>query len=219
MPHLRQALRLHRRISALETTSDDFAEVLDRMSRAVILVDTHGNVTWTNHAADGLLAARDGLIVDNGQLRAARGADTTRLRTLLAEAAATAAGRGLGFGGALRLGRPSGRCPLITLVAPLVRRSDFFSATAPPVVAVVVTDPESAPVPDQETLRGLFGLTPAEAALTRLLAQGLTLQQAAAHLKLRPATLRTRLKTIFEKTGTHRQADLVRLALLGVGHV
>jgi len=50
--------------------------------------------------------------------------------------------------------------------------------------------------------------------LTHLVAQGITLDEASARLGLRVETVRTRLKTIFEKTDTHRQADLVRLVLL-----
>jgi DNA-binding CsgD family transcriptional regulator len=55
--------------------------------------------------------------------------------------------------------------------------------------------------------------------LTRVLAEGATLDSAAARLGLRIGTVRTRLKTIFDKTGTHRQADLVRLVLLGSTHL
>jgi DNA-binding CsgD family transcriptional regulator len=57
----------------------------------------------------------------------------------------------------------------------------------------------------------MFGLTPAEAALARLLAQGHSLTEAAAHLCVTRETTRSRLKNIFEKTQTHRQAELVRL--------
>ena len=68
---------------------------------------------------------------------------------------------------------------------------------------------------NDEMLRALYGLTAAEAVLTRLLVQGLPLAEAAAQLGVRVQTVRTRLKTIFEKTDTHRQAELVRLVLLG----
>jgi len=138
----------------------------------------------------------------------------TRLRALLAEVTATSRGQGTGAGGALAFGRPSGRRPLMAFVAPLTRRLDFFSNSQPPVAMVIVSDPERVPVPDAEALRGLFGLTSGEAALTRLVAQGVTLEDAAVRLGLRVETVRTLLKTIFEKTDTHRQADLVRLVLL-----
>ncbi|NOT27980.1 MAG: helix-turn-helix transcriptional regulator [Acidobacteria bacterium] len=215
MPHLRRALQLHRRIATAEAISEDLTGVLDSATRAVFLVDEAGRVTWMNRVAERLIATRDGLVVDEGALRAVRGADAGRLRTLLAECIDTSAGNGIGPGGAVLLGRPSGRRPLMALVAPLTRRLAFFANPHAPVAVVVVSDPESVTVPDEATLRELFGLTPAEARLTRLLVQGATLADAATRLDLHIETVRTRLKGIFEKTDTHRQSDLVRLVLLG----
>ena len=56
-------------------------------------------------------------------------------------------------------------------------------------------------------------MTPAEARLARLLVQGASLAAAQRDLGLRRETVRTRLKTIFEKTNTHRQSELVTLIL------
>jgi DNA-binding CsgD family transcriptional regulator/PAS domain-containing protein len=214
MPHLQRALQLHRRIATAEAVSNDLAGVVESTTRAVLLVNAAGKVTWMNGSAERLTAARDGLSVEAHELRAARGADTTRLRALLAAAAATSAGQGTSAGGAIALGRPTGRRPLMALVAPLPPRPAFFSRIATAVAMVVVTDPERVVISGDETLRMLFGLTAGEAALTRLLAQGDTVTEAAARLGLRVDTIRTRLKTIFEKTGTHRQADLVRVVLV-----
>ena len=54
-----------------------------------------------------------------------------------------------------------------------------------------------------------FGLTPSEADLALRLVAGETLQSAAAKLHISYETARTRLKRIFSKTGTCRQAELV----------
>ncbi|NOT27983.1 MAG: hypothetical protein HOP16_18010 [Acidobacteria bacterium] len=99
MPHLRRALRLHRRIATAEAVSGDLAGVLDGTARAIVLVDAAGKVIWMNQAADRLTATRDGLAIDEGALRAARGDDTMRLRALLADAVATSSGAGTGSGG------------------------------------------------------------------------------------------------------------------------
>jgi len=60
-----------------------------------------------------------------------------------------------------------------------------------------------------ELLRCHFGLTPAEARLALHLAAGETLRSAEAKLSIRYETARTHLKSIFQKTGTCRQAELV----------
>lgn len=213
MPHLRRALQLHRRLVSAETISHDLAGAIDRARHAVLLVTAAGRVTFMNSAAERLVATRDVLTVDGGELRAAGADDTARLRSLLADAAATSMGRGVGAGGALALGRPSGRRPLMAFVSPLPGRKVLFPTSDPATAMVVVTDPERGEIPDADVLGTLLGLTPAEAKLTRLLAEGFTIKDAAAGLDLRTETVRTRVKTIFEKTSTHSQAALGRLAL------
>jgi DNA-binding CsgD family transcriptional regulator len=60
-----------------------------------------------------------------------------------------------------------------------------------------------------DLLRCHFGLTPAEARLALQLVAGETLRSAAAKLGISYETARTHLKTVFNKTGTCRQAELV----------
>ena len=68
-------------------------------------------------------------------------------------------------------------------------------------------------------LQRLFGLTPAEAEMTARLANGESLEAIAAARNVCVNTVRTQLRTVFKKTGTHRQGELVcavgRLALVG----
>jgi DNA-binding CsgD family transcriptional regulator len=215
MPHLRRGLQLHRRLLAAEATSDDFAAAIHGATRAILLLNARGRITFMNNAAARLTAANDGLAVEAGELRAARGEDTNHLRVLLADAAATSDGRGVGGGGGLVLGRPSGRRPLMVLVSPISKRRTCPPGAELGTVMVIVTDPEQTEVPDEHLIRTFLGLTPAEAKLARLLVEGVTLDEAAARLNLRVETVRTRTKSIFEKTDTHRQADLVRLILNG----
>ncbi len=64
---------------------------------------------------------------------------------------------------------------------------------------------------DLAPLAPAFGLTPSEIALCRRLLQGDSLVDAAEQLGVTQETARTRLKTIFQKTGTSRQAELMLL--------
>jgi DNA-binding CsgD family transcriptional regulator len=59
----------------------------------------------------------------------------------------------------------------------------------------------------------LFGLTSREAAIAMLLADGHGLEEIARRLRMAIGTARNHLKSVFEKTDTTRQAELV--ALLG----
>ena len=76
---------------------------------------------------------------------------------------------------------------------------------------IVVTDPESTPALSDEVLQVTFHLTRAEARLAQLLVRGVSMRDAAVQLGLSVETVRTRLKTVFGKTATTRQAELVAL--------
>lgn len=58
-------------------------------------------------------------------------------------------------------------------------------------------------------LQRLFGLTPAEAEMTARLANGESLEAIATARSICVNTVRAQLRTVFKKTGTHRQGELV----------
>ena len=60
-----------------------------------------------------------------------------------------------------------------------------------------------------DLLQRHFGLSSAEARLALRLVEGDALQSAAVKLNISYETARSRLKNIFHKTRTHRQAELV----------
>ena len=66
-------------------------------------------------------------------------------------------------------------------------------------------------------LQALFDLTPAEAMVARGVAEQMSVAQIAVQLGHTTSTVRTRLKSVMNKTGTHRQAELA--ALLAGLHV
>ena len=213
VPHLQRALQLHRRLALADAAVEEFANVIDCSSRAVFLINCEGRITFANRAASRLVARRDGLTVQRGELRAARAADTTRLRALVADAIKTSKREGVGAGGVLAIGRSPDRLPLNVLVSPSSQERELFQNSERTSAIVFVSDPEQVDTPDEGTLQELFGLTPAEAKLARLVAQGVSLTDAATRLGLRRETIRSRVKSIFGKTKTHRQSELVSVLL------
>ncbi len=67
------------------------------------------------------------------------------------------------------------------------------------------------PGPPPAILARAFNLTPSEAKLASIIARGTTPATAAKELKISKETVRNRLKSIFVKTDTHRQSELVAL--------
>lgn len=92
------------------------------------------------------------------------------------------------------------------LVLPLPARLQASNSWARPLALLVLHEPQQ-----PHLLEQLYGLTPAEARLAQALCQGHAPAQAAERLGIGVGTMRSQLKAIFAKTGTGRQADLVRL--------
>jgi DNA-binding CsgD family transcriptional regulator len=78
---------------------------------------------------------------------------------------------------------------------------------------VILVDLDAHPEPNPMTLRNLFGFTAAETRLAIELAQGRTLNEIARSHQLSRTTIRSQLASLFVKTQTSRQSELI--ALLG----
>ncbi len=101
------------------------------------------------------------------------------------------------------------RPPLVLHAVPIrgAARDIFSAASCMLVIAPLAKDAR----PDATLLQGLFDLTPAEARVAQAISGGGRIQQIALDNRVSPETVRTQLKSILAKTGTSRQAELVRL--------
>jgi DNA-binding CsgD family transcriptional regulator len=84
---------------------------------------------------------------------------------------------------------------------------------------VVLVDLEQRTRPPEAALRNTFGLMPSEARLASRLATGQALEPVSLALGITRETARGQLKRIFDKTGVHRQAELVALLVSLLGQV
>jgi DNA-binding CsgD family transcriptional regulator len=214
VPHLQRALAIHRRIQSAEMRAGAIEEALDCVFGGVILLDERGAPVATNRTADRILAGDDGLSLGRDGPRAADEEQARELQRLLAGAAKTGVGEGTDPGGVLRLARPSGRSALEVVVTPIHRQSSplfDFRATA----AIFVAEPDALAERSLERLRRIYGFTRAESEVASRLAGGMRLAEIAEDLGVTLYTVRAHLKRLFAKTGTHRQAELIRVLLSG----
>lgn len=179
-------------------------EAFNSSGTAALMLDRRGEVLGVNNAAEQLMG-RD--IQVRGRRIASRDRNATdeldrTLRALLWQVSQSVVMP------PVRLPRTKGR-PLFAYALRLSGVS--CNALAPCQVIVLVVDPDLSPRPPELAFRVCFGLTPAEARLARELSSGEELARAADRLGVCYETARARLKAIFAKTGTHRQAELVAL--------
>lgn len=181
---------------------------LDCVPVGMVLVDARHNVVSYNATAADIAAQRDGVRIMRRTLQLTNDHDDQMLAEAI-DAAAKAGARGRRRATrVLGATRPSGRRSFTIVVTPLAGDSPDEA-----VVGVFIGDPEVEIVPPVPVLQEMFGLTPAEAKLASLLAAGLRIDDAARQLGISVHTARAQLKQVFAKTGTHRQAALMRVLL------
>lgn len=76
---------------------------------------------------------------------------------------------------------------------------------------LIIIDLEHAKEINPKILQDMFGLTPSEAALSIRLSQGKTPLEIAKEKNVSPWTVRTQLASVFLKTNSRRQSDVVAL--------
>jgi DNA-binding CsgD family transcriptional regulator len=203
-PFLPQAVLLHDRLAGASALTS----LLDHLRMGVILLDDHGHVSYANRSAAELLGVEPGLSESGGSDR--RDARTEALYR-------TVQGGGEEGGGVHR--HPGDGRPLQVLESRLDWPNDLSLTGRRFRSALFIGDPEQRTGDPFDNLGRLHGLTPAESRLAWLLVGDLSLAEAAAQLGITMSTARTVLKRVLAKTGTRRQASLVRLLLSGPAQV
>jgi DNA-binding CsgD family transcriptional regulator len=212
LPHVERALELSWQFGRERGARQTLLDVLDHLPTAIIVVDAEAHPVMVSAAAEGVLALCDGLLVKHRRLEALWHAERVRLEQLIASACAVADGDAAA-GGHLTVSRPSGRRPFLVMVSPLPRAYRDGAGQQERLAAVVIKDPHAqrrASAGSGRELAGLYGLTRAEERLLHLILDGLGLFEAAERLGVSRNTARTHMKRIYAKTGTHRQAELMR---------
>jgi DNA-binding CsgD family transcriptional regulator len=101
--------------------------------------------------------------------------------------------------------------PVILRIWPMERPARWPSPEVRALLTLNALGPR--PGPPASILAKAFRLTPSEARLASIIARGVAPETAARELNVSRETVRNQLKSIFAKTGTHRQGELVALLL------
>ena len=207
-PHVKRALRLHFEFAELKASNAGLQIALDSSATAILLMDHESRVLAMNQAARQVLGENEGLLVRREHLQTERLGESALLAHLLSQAAPRTQNNGLGCAGGMLVSR-KGRPPLQVLVAPA--RKLHLTLEHRVAALVFVTDPEQRVRPPEEVLHSLFGLTPAECRVALLLTDGHSVPTIADMIGVKRSTLKSQLSSIYLKTSTSRQSELLRL--------
>lgn len=207
-PHLRRASLIGDLLDQARVTASLYRQALDHLAVPVVLTGANGAILHANEAAQRMLSAQGPILSRHGLLQAQNPAVVLALQEAIAGAAsadASLGSRGIG----LPISAP-GQPPAVAYVLPLTEGT-ARAAFRPACAAVFVSTTTSASPLPEAVLTTLFDLTPAEARVLLRIGSGVSAPRSAASLGIGENTLKTHLNRIFAKTGTRRQADLVKL--------
>ena len=209
VPHLQQALHTQEHLTDFAHGAGDIAQAVDAVRHGIAVVRVGSTVVHLNAAAERILTDSDGLCIRSGNIEATcRSADTELRRSI--SGALFEHKCGSRSGNSFVCTRPSGKRPYVVHVLPLSAATDNPSDAR---ALVVLVDPEQQAEPATGLLTRVYGLTRAEADIALRVLRGEGLKPISEELSLSMATVKTHLQHVFDKTGTHRQAELVRLLL------
>lgn len=202
LPHLQRAMRIRSHLAPSRLVADAQAAAFDRLQTPTLVLDAEGRLLHANAQGESLLRENSSLALSAGRVVAVDPHLGCRWRLLVQQAACA-------LGGSLPFER-AGRPPFTALVAPL-------RGASPPDAAVLVLlrDPEHQ-VPSPDLLCQLFGLTATEARVAAAIAEGQAPEQIARRMGIGVGTVRSHLRQVLTKTGTHRQNELGALIMRSV---
>lgn len=182
--------------------------ILDTFDRGVIAIDARGAVIDANLHARRILDTEEAIRVRNGRLEFVDPCVDDQLTRMLAVLSMTSDSP---HAFVAHLNGCDGSRPPRVLVTP-VRNGPTEPAAA---VVVHIFDTHCERTISHAVLRGLYGLTAAQAAVTAYLFEGQSVEHTAQQLGLSVNTVRSHLKQVFSKCGVHSQTELLHLLDLG----
>lgn len=201
---------LHNKLRMANTRAAVLQNSLDALARAIVLCDQNGKIIFLNAAAEHLIGRCPELVMRGDKLCATCYADTLKLEKLTKKV--TGADGKQPFGGAVTIKRGVGKQPLQVAATPVPLENRAMLMTGMGSLAMlVIHDPSEQTFLPEEIVSSLFGLTPSETHLLLALSNGQTLKQFGDRTGVTQNTARTHLKSLFAKTRTSRQSDLIRL--------
>lgn len=213
-PHLEQALSIYATLQRQSLEKAVYALALEKLSIGTALLNTDGRILEISETAKSLIGRSHCMTLNNDYLTLSRPGDRSDFKQMVRAAAQWSQQNREGSYVDVISFQDSGyqRFGLLIRSAPVFPW--FQNATTARVILYLSGFDQRSP---PETVVGrLFDLTPSEALLATRLAEGFSLSAAAEDLGLTESSARTYCKRIFSKTGTNRQAELVRLILKSV---
>jgi len=211
VPHLRRGVLVGRVIDLKTAAASRFADTLDGISAGMFLVAANGAIVHANASGNALLASGDVLRAVNGRLIASDSEADQALQEVFAAAANGDPAVGVRGIAQSLAAHPDGE-RYVAHVMPLTSGARRQAGKHYAAVAVVIAHKVGFQMPSAlEAIAKFYKLTPSELRILFAIVQVGGVPETAEALGVAESTVKTHLRRLFDKTGSNRQADLVKL--------
>ena len=208
LPHIRQYVRVHSALAEADALGASMMKLLDNTRAGIIQLDRRGLIVNMNDKAAESIRKNDGLSCRANSLIAVQPTDQSKLSELLARALPRYEEQARS--GSMVI-RQSSLLPMLALhVIPVSGQDECFRSLRIAAL-ILLMDPMDGVSIDPNLVEELLGLSPKEARIAVMLAEGQTLRQIAVMTGRGYNTLRYQLHLIFTKLGISRQVELIQI--------
>ena len=213
--HIKRALLINEKTRQIELQQNSLRDALNQINTPLLLVNKRGEIVFINHLAEQLIKNLPGISIRNNCISLSSPADNAQLQKLIHQATHNITQYSAKQGGAMRYTSPANLTALSILVNPVnPDKADIDTQSDDIALLLFSSNNRQTPL-SADLLTALYNFTPAEARLVVQLCRGLTLDEISKNLSLSKNTLRTQLRSCFNKTGLTRQADLINMVNAG----
>lgn len=209
VPHVRRSLLIGKIIDVKQKEARTFASTLDELSAAVFLLDASGLIIHSNHAGNDIIGGDDFLRAVGGRLIARDPKIDFELRRLFPENSYADRRLPIKCNDLPLISRTGER--YVAHLLPLTLGARKSAGVAYAAVAAIFVHKAKLKSTSSEIVKSSYRLTTAEVRVLQAIVEIGGTRDVAMSLGLTDNTVKTHLSRLFEKTGTKRQAELVKL--------
>jgi DNA-binding CsgD family transcriptional regulator len=209
-PHIRRAVLIGRMFEFKAAEVATFVDTFDGLAAGMFLVDASARLIHANAAGNAILGTSDILSSMGGRLVASDAHIDRALRDVFAAAGQGDAALGIKGIAVPLIGKDGERyiAHALPLTSGARRRAGVANAAA---AALFVRKATLAVPSASQAIGSAFKLTPTELRVLMAIVEVGGVPEVATAFGIADTTVRTHVSRLFEKTGTARQADLVKL--------
>lgn len=211
--HLVTAFRIAKFLQRLQFTAVVGHNLMAGCSRPMILIDNDRAILAANVAARAFLDDGKTLFAKNEVLHCRHPAGQRALLAALYRVQTQAGSQVTALRRTAARLKGSGKVDTLCSIWDMRPELSLGAFGSQPAALITLALPSTDGDLDLTLIGSMFELTPAEARLAGALMRGETLACIAKALRVSIATVRTQLLSIFAKTETHRQAELIELLM------